>query len=292
MNALPASDLQGVVSRLFIHPVKSCAAIEVREAVLTGTGLAWDRAWMVVDARGEFLSQRSLPRMALVRPQLPGDGLVLHAPGMPALRVPLEPGGTPFALLRARVWSDVVDAWDMGDAAARWFSGFLGQPCRLVRFDPGYRRLCSLRWTGGIEAHTQFADGYPLLVTSAAAIDDLNGRLRAAGCGPVGMERFRPNLVIGGVEAHDEDHVDALTIDADGAAVELRMVKPCARCPIPDIDPATAESAPHVGDALRAYRQDARLDGAITFGMNAIATQGVGRTLRVGQAVAADLRFG
>ena len=94
-----------------------------------------------------------------------------------------------------------------------------------------------------------------------------------------------------GIEAHDEDRVDMLHIATADGVVQLQPVKPCARCPIPDIDPATAESHPLVGDTLRTYRQDKRLDGAITFGMNAIVRQGAGQTLRVGQRVAADLRF-
>lgn len=285
----PDHDLAGTIARLFIHPVKSCAGIEVREALLTDTGLDLDRAWMVVDPQGVFLTQRDWPRMALVRPELRSSDLVLRAPGMLALHLSLDRVEQPATV---RVWDDTVPAWDMGAVAAQWFTDFLGMSCRLVRFDPAHRRLSSLKWTGGVEAPNQFADGFPVLVASQASLDGLNERLAAGGHAAVGMERFRPNLVIAGVEAHDEDRIDGLHILADGGEAWLQHVKPCTRCPIPDIDPATAESAPHVGDALRAYRQDARLDGAITFGMNAIATQGVGRTLRVGQAVAADLRFG
>nr|WP_240965092.1 MOSC N-terminal beta barrel domain-containing protein [Acidovorax sp. SRB_24] len=282
--------MAGTVARLFIHPVKSCAGIEVQQALLTDTGLEWDRAWMVVDAQGAFLTQRALPRMALVRPQMTAADLVLHAPGQAPLKVPLAATGLTAAV---RVWNDTVAAWDMGDAAAQWFSGFLGQPCRLVRFDPAQRRLSSLEWTGGAEAPNQFADGFPLLVASTAGLDALNAQLAAAGQGAVGMERFRPNLVLGGVEAHDEDRVDLLHIDTGaGGAVQLQPVKPCVRCPIPDIDPASAERGTQVGDALRRYRQDARMGGAITFGMNAIVRRGAGQVLCVGQPLGAHYRFG
>ena len=261
----------------------------MQQALLTETGLDLDRAWMVVDAQGLFLTQRSLPRMALIRPQLKSDEMVLRAPGMLALHVAIDAVEAPATVT---VWRDTVPAWDMGPVAAQWFSDFLGQPCRLVRFDPEHRRLSSLEWTDGVEAPNQFADGFPLLVTSEASLQELNARLTAGGHAAVGMERFRPNLVLAGVEAHDEDRVDGLHVQADDATgVRLQPVKPCARCPIPNIDPATAESNPSVGDTLRSYRQDKRLDGAITFGMNAIVREGAGQWLRVGQRIAGDLRF-
>lgn len=284
-----SSDLLGRVQQLFVYPVKSCAGIALDQAVLTPAGLAGDREYMVVNARGDFLSQRSHPRMALVRPQIDGAGLVLHAPGQPPLAVSGEAAGAPMPV---RVWGDTVLGLPMGAAAARWFSALLGETCTLVRFDPSVRRLSSLRWTGGRAAPNLFSDGYPLLVVTEAAQHALNQRLQQAGHAPVGVERFRPNLVVGGWEAHDEDRVAELHIAAEGGAATLALVKPCARCPIPDIDPATAESHPAVGQTLRSYRADARLDGAITFGMNAIVTAGAGLRLRVGQPVAADLDFG
>ena len=286
------ADLSGAVARLFIYPVKSCAGIEVHEALLTETGLEFDRAWMLVDEQGAFLTQRAVPRMALIRPRIARDqgALLLQAPGLGELRVPLAidvaPPHTPVV-----VWKDTVPAWDMGDEAARWLTAFLGQPCRLVRFDPAQRRLSSPDWTGGRAVPNQFSDGFPLLLTSTASLQELNTRLQAAGQPAVGMERFRPNVVIDGVQAHDEDRLELLRIDVGAAQVQLQPVKPCARCPIPNIDPATAESRPAVGDMLRSYRQDRRLGGAVTFGMNAIVCQGVGQVLRVGQAVAADLCF-
>ena len=289
MSFNPDSDLSGTIARLFVYPVKSCAGIEVQEALLTETGLDLDRAWMVVDAQGVFLTQRTLPRMALIRPQLKTEEMVLRAPGMLALHVAIDAVEAPATVT---VWRDTVPAWDMGAVAAQWFTDFLGQPCRLVRFDPEHRRLSSMDWTGGIEAPNQFSDGFPVLVASEASMHELNDRLTAAGHGAVGIERFRPNVVLGGVDSHDEDRVDMVRVDGGGEGeIHLQTVKPCARCPIPDIDPATAESSPEVGTTLRGYRADRRLNGAITFGMNAIVRQGAGQMLRVGQRVAADLRF-
>lgn len=286
---LPDFDLAGTVDQLFIHPVKSCAGIAVQQALLTDTGLQWDRTWMVVDDQGEFLTQRTLPRMALVRPQLVDDALVLHAPGQTPLGVALAATGP---AIRVRVWGDGLPAWDMGAAAAQWFSDCLGQPCRLVRFDPAQRRLASRDWTDGAEVPYQFADGFPLLLASTAGLDALNAQLATLGQGGVGMERFRPNLVLGGVDAHAEDWLELLHIDTGASGgVQLQPVKPCVRCPIPDIDPASAQRGTQVGDALRRYRHDARMGGALTFGMNAIVRTGVGQVLRVGQSLGGHYRF-
>lgn len=287
--------VQATIEELWVYPVKSCAGIQVRESELTDTGLLYDRAWMVVDTEGEFVSQRELPRMALIQPSFKMGQLMLRAPGMLSLHLALDAAEDP---LKVRVWDDGVDAYDMGDVAAQWFSDFLGPDApanlkrlRLARFDPDVKRPCDPAWTGGREATTQFADGFGLLVTSSASLADLNARLVVAGHEPVDMRRFRPNIVLGGVESHDEDRVGALRIDTlDGAAV-IEPVKPCGRCPIPNIDPTTAISSAVVGDTLQTYRQDPRLDGAITFGMNAIVIEGDGQVLRVGQSVRADWRF-
>ena len=286
-------DLQATIARLFVYPVKSCAGVEVSEALLIETGLEFDRAWMVVDEAGEFVSQRELPRMTLIRPQLKHSEMVLRAPGMLALHIAFDRVEAPA---RVRVWNDEVAAYDMGDLAAQWFSDFLSEPgkprtLRMVRFDPEVRRLSSLKWTAGVEALNQFADGFPILVASEGSMAELNTRLAEAGHGAVGIERFRPNVVLAGIEAHDEDRVDSLHIATDEGEASLKPVKPCARCPIPDIDPATGASSPEVGDTLRTYRADPRVDGAITFGMNAIVLAGVDHALRVGQRVGANLRF-
>jgi hypothetical protein len=283
-----AAGLSGRIARLFVYPVKSCAGVEVTESVLTPTGLDLDRAWMVVDAQGQFLSQRELPRMALVKVQLKLTEVVLRAPGMLALHLAIDAVEEPT---RVRVWNDEVPAYDMGGVAAQWFTDFLGRPARLVRFDPEHRRLSDLKWTGGLEAPNQFADGYPVLVASAASLAGLNERLAKAGQAPVGIERFRPNIVLDGIEAHDEDRVEELRIGSQPEAV-LRLVKPCARCSIPDVDPRTGErSARPVSDTLQAYRQDARLDGAVTFAMNAIVLEGEDAVLRVGQPVTGSWKF-
>ena len=289
-------DVHGHIAALMIYPVKSLAGMAVQQARLLDTGLEWDRHWMVVDAEGLFLTQRDCASMALVQPQLTAEALVLHAPGAEPMAIPLHAEGP---LRHVQIWDDTVDALDMGDAVARWLQQVLQHSgVRLVRFAPQGARACSTRWTEGVAYHTQFADGYPVLVTSESAMEPLNTRLAQAGLAPAGMNRFRPNLVLGGLEPHDEDHIGMLELRGsqgqaeDVAFVRLALVKPCARCPIPNIDPATAQTHPGVGDALQAYRQDSRLDGAITFGMNAVVQAGAGTVVRVGQAVAGAYRFG
>jgi hypothetical protein len=282
------SDVEVRIAALRVHPVKSCAGVTVDEALVIDTGLEYDREWMVVDREGLFVSQRELPRMALITTAFKGDSLMLRAPGMLALHLALDAveGDT-----RVTVWNDTLPAFDMGDLAAQWFSDFLGRPLRLARFDPDQVRLSNPKWTGAVQARNAFSDGYPILVASSASLAEFNTRLARAGHAPVTMERFRPNLVLDGLDAHGEDHLDEIRLEADGGAVVLKLVKPCSRCSIPDVDPRTGEAGHAVGDTLASYRADARLDGALTFGMNAVIVSGVERTLRVGQAGSANLRF-
>jgi len=284
------SDLNCTLSALHLHPVKSCAGFEVNEALLVETGLDLDRAWMVVDAHGEMLTQRELPRMALVQTALRHTDIVLRAPGMLPLHLSLD---TVEAPTRVQVWDDIVKAYDMGALAAQWFSDFLGvKGLRLVRFDPEQQRLSERKWTGEIEAENAFADGFPLLVVSAASLAEVNRRLATAGQDPVAMNRFRPNLVLDGLpDAHGEDFIDTLEIEADDGPVVLKLVKPCARCSIPDVDPVTAATGRAVAEVLQAYRADQRVNGGLTFGMNAVIVQGIDRVLRRGAAVRATLAF-
>ena len=278
-----------MLSSLHLHPIKSCAAVAVDEALLIETGFEHDRAWMVVDADGEFLSQRALPRMALVKPTLRSSDLMLRAPGMLTLHLLLD---TVEAPCRVKVWNDSVAAYDMGDLAAQWFSDFLGRRVRLARFDPAERRLASKQWTGEFEAETAFTDGFPLLVTSTASLAELNRRLVAAGHDAVSMQRFRPNLVLDGVlDAHGEDFIDELSLDSPDGPVLLKLVKPCGRCTIPDVDPASALQGHAIADTLAAYRAEPRIGGGLAFGMNAIIVSGIGHRLRVGARAQATLAF-
>jgi uncharacterized protein YcbX len=281
-------DVRAKIAQLFIYPIKSCGAIELKEAVLTDTGLDLDRAWMVVDENGAFLTQREEPRMALIQPTLTSFDLIVKAPGMSALKLAIDEVAEPVTVT---VWDDTVKAFDMGDEAADWFSDFLNQTVRLVRFDPEQKRLSSMEWTKGIEAKNGFDDGFAVLVTSVASLKVLNDKLTAAGERAVSMQSFRPNVVLTGIDAYDEDRLDTLHITTKEDEVQLKHVKPCARCTIPDVDLQSGKQGTAVADMLQSYRANQLMDGAVTLGMNAIVLAGEGATLRVGQAVGANYVF-
>ncbi|MCU0970801.1 MAG: MOSC N-terminal beta barrel domain-containing protein [Gammaproteobacteria bacterium] len=257
------------VSELRVYPVKSLGGVALDESDVQRRGLRWDRHWMVVDASGRFLTQRQLPRMALVATRVDGDGLLLNAPGMPALRLPLDASGEPVTVT---VWRDTLVARAASVEADRWLSDFLGMACRLVRFpaassrpvDPAYARP-------GDE--TAFSDGFPLLLAGDGSLAELNRHLAR----PLAMSRFRPNLVVAGAEPFAEDGWRRIRV----GGVALRVAKPCSRCLITTVDPARGEVD---GDeplrALAAFRQRGN---KVYFGQNLIPdSEGV---IRVGDRV-------
>ncbi|SHH61572.1 MOSC domain-containing protein [Massilia sp. CF038] len=281
-----------ILSEIIFYPVKSCAGISVREATLTQAGLSvdavYDREWMVIGEDGQFLTQREHPRMALITPRLKADTLELRAPGMLRLEIALGlPDPADEQTRQVTLWDDTVLAYDCNDTTAAWFSNAIGTPCRLVRFHASAHRVTSTKWTDGVEAPTLFADAYPILVAGSASLADLNEKLVAAGREALPMNRFRPNLVIDGIDAFEEDYADSFSL---GQAA-IKPVKPCARCPIPAVDQASGLPGPDPLDILGTYRAKAVMDGAICFGMNAIVTAGDGERLHVGQPVTMTLAF-
>lgn len=281
-----------ILSELTLYPIKSCGGISVKEATLTSAGLSvdavYDREWMLVDAQGQFLTQREHPRMAAVSPRIKSETLEVRAPGMLRLEIPLGlPDPETERTLEVSIWEDKVLAYDCDDITAAWFSNAIGTPCRLVRFHAGAARVTSTKWTGGVEAPTLFSDGYPVLLTGSASLADLNGKLEAAGRAPVPMNRFRPNVVIDGIDAFEEDFAEHFAL----GAAQLKPVKPCGRCPIPAVDQSSGELGPDPVDILRGYRARPAMDGAICFGMNCIVTAGDGERLYVGMPVSMTLAF-
>ena len=197
---------------------------------MTERGIAHDREWMIVDATGRFITQREVPRLALIQATAVGARAGVERAG-PAASSPY-PSSMVARGLSVTVWRDTLPAVDQGDAAALALSAWLGQPVRLVRFDPAERRYCNPEFAGPGGAHHSFADGYPVLVVSEASLADLNDRLET----PLPINRFRPNVLLSGVDAFLEDHIDELKI----GAVSLKLVKPCTRCQITTTDQATA----------------------------------------------------
>jgi uncharacterized protein YcbX len=265
---------------MYVYPVKSCRGIARDEITLDEAGPQYDRNWMLIGDDGVAVTQRELPRLALVTPRLGEEALELTAPGMPALRIPFESGRRE---LRARLWADECHAFDEGETAADWFKEFGGARLRMVRFDPRHARRSSPEWTGPVVALNRFTDGYPILLLSEASLLDLSRRV---GNG-VPVDRFRPNIVISGIEAYEEDHLERL----ESASVSLRLVKPCSRCQVVDTDQATGEARGDLLMTLSAYRANPRLGGAVSLGQNAVILKGVGKRLRVGETLRAFWNF-
>lgn len=286
------------ISALTLYPLKSCAGITLQTAVLSESGLSHqgvrDREWMIVDSDNQFLTQREHPRMALIQPAFEGKNLVLSALGMPSPLAIAISQSTQARSIQVQVWDDSMPAYDCGEPAADWISHFLGIRCRLVRCHPTAQRYANPKWTGDIKVPALFSDGYPILLISEASLADLNQRLQAQGRHQVPMNRFRPNLVICGVEAFEEDYAEALIIDKsgmEGQSIRLKPVKPCPRCPVPAVDQSTAEVGPNPVDILQQYRSNPLLDGAVTFGMNTIVAQGLGQTVCLGDELELQLAF-
>jgi uncharacterized protein YcbX len=235
------------ITALHVYPVKSCGGIALTRAQLLATGLEHDRRWLVTDPNGRFQTQRELPAMSLIFTAVQGSWLRLSAPGLPDVEV----------------------------AAARWLSRHLGRALRLVRFDVSAARDCERGWLGDAQATTMFADAYPLLLISEASLEDLNARLPR----PLPMNRFRPNIVLGGLGAYDEDRI----VELHGEGIALRLVKPCTRCAITTTEQSRGErDGEEPLRTLKSYRWDKSLRG-VTFGQNAIVVSGAGRWLQVGQ---------
>lgn len=282
-----------VIRALFVYPVKSCGGIALDRAVLGATGLKWDRHWMAVDETGRVVTQREQAAMARIVLAFVEGGVRLAADGMASsLLLPFEPQGD-ARRVRATVWNDTVDALDEGGDAAQWITKAVGVPLRLVRFAPDATRFASRKWTNGEDVPTHFADAFPLLVTSEASLADLNARLVAKGAAPVPMNRFRPNLVVDGEGAFDEDFIETMSID--GGDVVLRFAKPCDRCRITTQDQRTGErDAQWPGeplDTLMTFRADPRVNGGLTFGMNAMVVSGAGTAVSVGAPAEWAWRF-
>lgn len=260
------------VSELYTYPVKSLAGIMLETADLTRTGLRFDRQWMLVEPDGTFMTQRCHPQMVLVQPSLHNGALVLSTFGMEDLVVD-TPVPAPENRLRTAVWGDVVNGVIHAGSTNEWLSDAIGTHCRLVRFPDDEIRLCDPDHSSEGD-HTYFADGYPLLLASQESLDDLNSRLKE----PVGMDRFRPNIVISGCKPYEEDSWRNLEINE----VALRFAKHCGRCSVPTVNPVTGMlEGPEPIHTLSGYRQQE--DGEICFGVN-LVPEATG-TLRVGDCI-------
>lgn len=254
---------------LNVYPIKSARGIALDQSDVDDFGLRYDRRWMVVDQSGQFLSQRTQPRLALVVPTIDGEMLRVAAPGMQPLETPLEPSQT--VTTDVVVWKDSCSVTWVGETAARWFTEFLDITCSLVHMSADVVRLANPAFAPA-GSRVSFTDGYPFMLLSEESVADLNSRLEE----PLPMNRFRPNLVVAGGEAYAEDGWTRIEI----GGFPLRVVKPCLRCVITTTDQITMARGKEPLRTLATYR---KVDGEVMFGQNAVH-ESAGR-LRVGDAV-------
>lgn len=260
---------------LTIYPVKSCGGIAVTDWEVDVMGLRHDRRWMIATPDGMFVTQRECPALALVRTAIRGPHLVLSAPEMPDLLLPLMPmGGRP---VRVTVWADRLPVVAPDHRADDWISRVVGEECFLAYIPDGVVRPVDPTWSpeGG---RTGFADGFPFLLIGEASLADLNRRLAA----PLPMNRFRPNLVVAGSAPFAEDDWTRIRV----GELPMRVVKPCARCVVTTTDQATGRRAGE--EPLRTLATFRRRDQKVMFGQN-VVHDATGR-LRVGDPVTLEPR--
>jgi uncharacterized protein len=244
------------LSGMYVYPIKSCAGISLQSADLSAMGLCHDRRWMLVDETGEFMSQRAHPLMALISVRFSAEHLIVGAPGMPDLEIPLYPQAGDS--LQVRVWGDTNRGALVDEQADRWFGEFLDFPCRLVhKPDDDVRPVDSLYAEDGDQVG--FADGFAFLLISEASLEDLNTRLED----PLPMNRFRPNFVVRGCEPYAEDGWSRLTM----GGVPFRVAEPCPRCAITTVDQETGARGKEPLRTLATYRKD---ELGTVFGRNLI----------------------
>ena len=249
------------LSSIHVYPVKSCGGCSPGEWDVDDFGLRHDRRWMVADLTGDFVTQREEPRLALVRPVLVDHSLVLRAPGMPELALPLVPRVR--ERVKVQVWGDITEGVPVSSEAAQWLSRFLGRLVRLVWMPNDVVRDTDPEYAVG--HRVSFADGFGFLLISEASLTELNRRLQV----PLPMNRFRPNLVVSGSEPFAEDGWREVRL----GALELTVVKPCARCVTTTTDQETAERGVEPLRTLARFRKD---NGKVMFGQN-LVHRGSGR---------------
>lgn len=257
-----------LVHSLYLYPVKSLAGIAVQRMAFDDFGPVGDRRWMVVDDGGRFVTQRQLPQLALVATELDEQGVTVRIPGAGDFRL-----HSTAISCTVDVWGDQVDALVAAGEVNQALGQFCGLPLRLVYMpDDSFRQIDPSRVPQA--RRVGFADGFPLLVTNLASLEELNSRLSQ----PVEMRRFRPNIVVEGDIAWSEDQWSVLELER----VRFNVVKPCSRCVLTTVDPDTGIKSPD-GQPLKTLSSYRRSADGVIFGQNALH-DGVG-PLSVGDAV-------
>jgi hypothetical protein len=259
------------IADLYVYPVKSLPGIRVARAQAGSRGFRFDRHWMLAQPDGRFLTQRELPELVHFEVGWEEDGIRIGHPSLPQhLFLPFQPEATRHDTLPTAVWEHAFEAWLEPDACHQWFSEALAREVRLLRFPENGARSVE----GHPDARVAFADSNPYMMIGLEALDALNRRLEA----PVPTDRFRPNIVFSGGEAHDEDRWPAV---ASGHA-RWMPVKPCSRCQVVGIDQQTGLRGPEPLRTLADYR---KIGHKIMFGQHFKLAAGDGAWVAVGDAL-------
>ena len=244
-----------IVSELNIYPVKSLSGITLQWIPIEKRGFLFDRLWMVVETDGEFLTQREIPKMALIKTDVDNEHLTLSAPQIESISVPIDFDGEN---MKVQVWRDSdLLAIDQGYRIAEWLSDFLGVTCRLVKMAEDTVRQVDQEFALQPSDQVGFADAYPFLLISQASLDDLNTRLEE----PLPMNRFRPNIVVQNAMPYAEDTWKTIQI----GEVIFDIVKSCVRCAITTTDQETAARGKEPLKTLSTYRNSQL---GVIFGQN------------------------
>jgi uncharacterized protein len=267
------------VSALNIHPVKSLRGMSVSSAEVDDLGAVGDRRFLVIDPKGDFITQRSVPRMATVDAFLGETTLTLRAAEARDLVVRRAPDAG-AKLVSVRIWkSEGLMAEDCGIEAAAWLSCVLGVECRLVRVGPAFRRPV-LKPLAKPDEVVHFADAGPFLAVNEASVEELNHRIGKNGGSTVTVDRFRTNLVVAGFAPFAEDHWKRIKV----GSVVFRSLGPSARCIVTTTDQMTGDRGVEPLRTLATFRRDPAEPSNVIFGQNLVNESKSG-VIRVGDAV-------
>ncbi len=252
------------VSRLYIYPIKSLAGIAVNSAEVTQKGFKFDRRYMLVDEKNNFLTIREFPQLVRLQCNLLDNGISVNNLNMNCEDLIIEHDGHTSTNEKVTIWNASVDATIVSKEVNVWFSDILKSKVKLVYMPQATMRPVDT--TSGYKPEDKFvsfADAYPFMIMGESSLDDLNTRVQ--GKQIFGMDRFRPNIVFSGGTPNQEDTFEDFSING----VQFKGLENCARCTIPTVDPKTGVKDPNSEPllSLSKYRLQNR---KINFGRNVV----------------------
>jgi len=248
------------ITHISIYPIKACGGVALSSSEIVPGGLALDRRYMLVDKNARMVTRRERPELAKVSLALDGNHLIAQTPRLPPLTLPAQIEEAPehyTETIATTIWNDSVLAKEHPQGS-HWFTTLLGEEIRLVYMpENALRPVNPARSDAGDQVN--FADGYPLLITSQSSLDDLNAKLEE----PLPMERFRPNIVVTGAPAFDEDTWAEISL----SGITCNLPKLCDRCTVTTVEEGSGKKGKEPLRTLATYR---RWNHAVWFGTNAI----------------------